>query len=154
MNKYKKRHNSRIIAAQVLYMHQVDPSLSWIESFQTLAQVHNFIDNESQYVIHYDFDHQFSRSLITQAIEKQHLFDEQLSQLMKNGIASIPLIERALLWIACVELNEDPPITSKSVVINETLELIKELSDESNIKFLNAILDRYASSLNTGKENS
>jgi transcription termination factor NusB len=139
MDKYKKRHNARITAAQTLYMTIIDRSTQWHESLDTLSTL-----EETKHIL---FDRNFVEELVKTALKDSSDFDEALSPLMKNGIESIPAIERAILWIACVELNKRPIVVSKSVIFNESLNLIKELSDHTNVKFLNALLDHYAQSL-------
>ncbi len=139
MDKYKKRHNARIAAAQVLYTTIIDKSAQWHDSLRALSLV-----DETRGSV---FDLEFATQLIEGALKEHVAYDTALSPLMRNGIESIPAIERAILWIACVELNQKPMITSKSVIFNESLNMIKELSDQTNVKFLNALLDRYAQSL-------
>jgi len=144
MDKYKKRHNARIIAAQVLYISAIDPEALWHESLQTLSTL-STLKSPTGLV----FDQEFAQKLIESALNNRDAFDRALSPFMKNGIKSIHVIERAILWIACSELNAIPMTANKSVILNESLNLIKELSDPSHVKFFNALLDRYASSLET-----
>ena len=139
MDKYKKRHNARVVAAQILYISIMDRESLWHDSLRTLTTL-----EQTKNTI---FELEFAQELIEAALKDRDAFDDALHPLMKNGIDSIPFIERAILWIACAELNQKPMLASKSVILNESLNLIKELSDHKNVKFLNALLDKYASSL-------
>ncbi len=139
MDTYKKRHNARIAAAQALYTIIIDSTAQWDEALNALSTL-----EETKGIL---FDKEFAEELIEAALKGGSNFDDELSPLMRNGIKSIPAIERAILWIACAELNKKPMLISHSVILNESLNLIKELSDHTNVKFLNALLDRYAKSL-------
>ncbi|MBM4222717.1 MAG: hypothetical protein FJ161_02820 [Gammaproteobacteria bacterium] len=140
MDQYKKRHNARCVAAQCLYSTIINPQDSWKHALDALQEIEN--NN-----IPLSFDRPFTEYLIETCLENADQYEEALSPHLKHGIRSLHPIDRAIVWIACCELNQKPLLTTRAIILNECLTLIRELSEEQSVKFLNALLDRYANDL-------
>ena len=61
---------------------------------------------------------------------------------MDRPLTQISPIEKAILLIAMVELNEASEVPFK-VVINECVELAKQFGGTDGYKYINGVLDRY-----------
>ncbi|MCR4942622.1 MAG: transcription antitermination factor NusB [Campylobacter sp.] len=73
-------------------------------------------------------------------LQNQEKIDEILSTCLKDGdIEKIGLVERAILRLGIYEINFSD--TDRAVVINEAIELAKELANDSSPKLVNAVLD-------------
>ncbi len=137
MDKFKKRHLTRQIASQIVYISFMDDLMSpWKEILIPLL--------ETQELNMSSLDLDFLTELMNSLQESLSVYQERFDSLMKNGILSLPAIERAILLVSAGEMHLQPSLTKKAVIINEALTLIRDLSEEKNVKFLNAVLDKYA----------
>lgn len=136
MDKFKKRHLTRQIASQIIYISFIDDLNPWKDILFSLL--------ETQELKLQSIDLDFLTQLMSAITDSSSLYEEQLNLLMKNGIASLPAIEKAILFVSAAEMSLLPACTTKSIIINEALTLVRTLSDEKNVKFLNAVLDTYA----------
>lgn len=138
LQKYKKRHNARLLAAQCLY--------SWLVSQTPLNEAKASVLMLPE-MKELDFDDEFFQYL-TQTVEQEnsHL-DQALAPFIKLGVENLHPIERAIAWIAVVELKAEPKLVPSSIIINEAVELTKELSDHNAHKFMNAVLDNLSKGL-------
>ncbi|NBW57750.1 transcription antitermination factor NusB [bacterium] len=138
IQKYKKRHNARLLAVQCLY--------SWQVSHTPLAEAKSTVLLLPE-MANIDFDDEFFTYLTqTVTVEKNNL-DLALAPFIKLGVDSLHPIERAIAWIAVVELKNQPLSVAPSIIINEAVDLTKELSDANAHKFMNAVLDSFSKAL-------
>ncbi|KAA6226451.1 MULTISPECIES: transcription antitermination factor NusB [unclassified Campylobacter] len=61
------------------------------------------------------------------------------SQLKENEVSKLGYIERAILRLGAYEMFYTQ--TSRAVIINEAIELAKEMANDSTPKFVNGVLD-------------
>lgn len=110
------RHEKRIEAVQNLFAYEFTP--------QTTERFPN--------------DPDLSRKVITQLPE----IDKTIAALaVKFPIEKIAKIDLAILRLAVYELQIDPK-EPKKVVINEAVELAKELGGEKSYSFINGVLGK------------
>lgn len=137
MDKHKKRHNSRIVAVQCLYTRMLAPELHFDleSSFKLLAEIQEL-----------SYDKDFVAQLVNGAYEKQEQWDDYIDAHTKFGAASFQPLERAVLWLGFYELSLTPRVVSPPIVIDEALEVLRDLSDERTRGLINGLLDRFAKS--------
>lgn len=82
----------------------------------------------------------FTQSLFLGINEHLNEIDEKLDELLKErDISQIGIIERAILRLGAYEILFTD--TDSAVIINEGIELAKEMGSDSAPKFVNAVLD-------------
>ncbi len=82
----------------------------------------------------------FTLSLYDGICENLSKLDLKLNaHLDENEISKVSHIERAILRLGAYELLYTN--TSKAIVINEAIELAKEMANDNSPKFINAVLD-------------
>ncbi len=82
----------------------------------------------------------FTLNLYQGVRENLERLDLQINtHLNENEIAKVAHIERAILRLGAYELLYTD--TSKAIVINEAVELAKEMANDNSPKFINAVLD-------------
>lgn len=120
-----KRQEARALALQVLY--QMD--LLHIDLDEALATL-DLTRDKAPYVV----------TLIEGWIRHQAVIDETIkTHLIGWEMDRLPIIDRAILRIALVELLYVPDVPPK-VVIDEAVELAKTYSDERARIFINGVL--------------
>ena len=62
-------------------------------------------------------------------------------------LSRMPNVDRNLLLMSCYELDHFRQ-TPSAIIINEAVELAKAFSTDESAAFVNAVLDKYAKSLN------
>jgi N utilization substance protein B len=83
---------------------------------------------------------EFSHTLFDGTIENLEMLDEQIQEhLSEWDYDSIGKIEKAILRLGAFEILVQK--TNKAIIINEAVELAKELADEKSPKFINGVLD-------------
>ncbi|CAA6803135.1 MAG: Transcription termination protein NusB [uncultured Campylobacterales bacterium] len=85
--------------------------------------------------------YEFANSLLVGIDQNMKDIDDNISKnLSKRSIGDIGLIEKAILRLGTYEILFGG--TNKVVVINEAIEIAKELCAPNSPKFLNAVLDK------------
>ena len=83
---------------------------------------------------------EFSNHLFKGTIENLDYIDNEIKKHLKGwDFEKIGRIEKAILRLGAYEILIDK--NDRAVVINEAIELAKELADEKSPKFINGILD-------------
>ena len=83
---------------------------------------------------------EFSHTLFDGTIENLETLDEQIQEhLSEWDYDSIGKVEKAILRLGAFEILVQK--TNKAIIINEAVELAKELADEKSPKFINGVLD-------------
>lgn len=90
------------------------------------------------------YEKEFVRELVSGAWDEQKRWDEYIDAHTKYGAASFQPLERAVLWLGFYELSLSPRLASPSIVIDEALEVLRDLSDERTRSLVNGLLDRFA----------
>lgn len=86
---------------------------------------------------------QYARRLFELTVQRKDWAEDIIESLSENwDLERIAMIDRIVLKLALVEMEEMPDVPVK-VVINEALELVKTFSTENSFRFVNGILDRY-----------
>jgi len=128
------RHLSRQLAVQALYYNQTNPT-----TIGTIEDYLSEVENETFVTADYKFTH----FLIEEAIT---YFDIYLS--MYQGGSHIPLTEldyneKSILVLAVVELKSSKEVPAK-VIVNEAIELAKELGATDSYKYINGLVNYQA----------
>ncbi len=83
---------------------------------------------------------EFSANLFKGTVDNLNVVDEAIKQHLKDwDFDELGKIERAILRLAAYEIVVDK--NNKSIVINEAIELAKELADDKSHQFINGVLD-------------
>ena len=82
----------------------------------------------------------FSDTLFQGTIENLEMLDEKIKKHLKEwNFDAIGKVEKAIMRLGAYEI----PVakTDKAIIINEAVELAKELADEKSPQFINGVLD-------------
>ena len=83
---------------------------------------------------------EFSHTLFDGTIENLEMLDEQIQKhLTEWDYDSIGKVEKSILRLGAYEILVAK--TDKAIIINEAVELAKELADDKSPKFINGVLD-------------
>ena len=82
----------------------------------------------------------FSKSLFQGTIDNLKMIDTEVQKHLKDwNYNSIGKVEKAIMRLATYEILIEG--TDKRIIINEAIELGKELADDNSPRFINAVLD-------------
>jgi N utilization substance protein B len=83
---------------------------------------------------------EFSNVLFHGTIENLELIDEEIQKHLKEwDYHGIGKVEKAILRLGAYEILAAK--TDRAIIINEAVELAKELADDKSPKFINGVLD-------------
>lgn len=135
--KLSPRRLSRSLAVQALYHYQTNKkSSSEIEDFLSSS-------NEDLYIrANYELMHM----LIDNGVTNFDHFINQYTQYSSRSIEEIQMVEKSILVIAAIELEQNISVPAP-VVINEAIELAKLYGGEDSFKFVNGLVDKLANKL-------
>ncbi|MBK1973006.1 transcription antitermination factor NusB [Campylobacter sp. TTU-622] len=122
------RHQVRQSVISLLYALELnDKNESFIDEFLNEKKIRNEQKN-------------FTLSLYNGICENLTKLDEALNvHLKENEINKLGHIERAILRLGAYELLFTD--TTNAIIINEAIELAKELANDNSPKFINGVLD-------------
>ena len=130
--KGKGRHLARERAIQALYQREI--------TGQTVADIHaQFLEDREMKGL----DVPYFQRLIRGADKHRNELDSLYSPYLDRAVASLDIIERVILRMACYELVHEAGVPYR-VVINEGVELAKRFGGEQGHKYVNAVLDKTA----------
>ena len=123
------RHQARSAVVGLLYAYDVGNDT-----------INDFFDDilEEQKIRNKQRD--FSRDLFAGVITNLNTIDSELSKHLDSwDMNSIGKIEKAILRLGTYEIVGAK--TDKAIIINEAVELAKELADDKSPQFINGVLD-------------
>ncbi len=122
------RHQVRQSIISLLYASEMNKkNENFIEEFLDKKKIRNEQKN-------------FTLSLYYGIVTNLAYIDENLNAyLNENGILKLGYIERAILRLGAYELLFTD--TESAIIINEAIELAKELANDNSPKFINGVLD-------------
>jgi N utilization substance protein B len=123
------RHQARSAIVGLLYAYDVGNKT-----------INDFFDDilEEQKIRNKQRD--FSRELFAGVINNLPTIDNELSKHLESwDLDSIGKIEKAILRLGAYEILIAK--TDKAIIINEAVELAKELADDKSPQFINGVLD-------------
>ncbi len=127
----QSRRDSRVLAMQVLYHYDMIGNLN-IDVEDLLGKSPN----------------PFTNDIIHGVIDNLEKIDEKISENLSNyTIDRLSFVDRALVRAATFEFMSKTPA---NIVINETLEMVKEysdLGDGKNKRFVHSLIDKINKSL-------
>jgi len=86
----------------------------------------------------------FSRELFAGTIQNLEMLDKELGKHLESwDFLSIGKVEKAILRLGAYEILVAK--TDKAIIINEAVELAKNLADEKSPQFINGVLDALGS---------
>jgi N utilization substance protein B len=91
-------------------------------------------------------DREFFAEMLAVTIDDAAALDALISQHAARGLEQLDAVGRAILLLGLAELKFRADVPTK-VVINEAIELAKRFGAVDSFKFVNAMLDKSASSL-------
>ncbi|AQW82133.1 transcription antitermination factor NusB [Campylobacter pinnipediorum] len=123
------RHQARQAVVSLLYAYEMGTdSEEFLEEFLEDKKIRN--ERKTQVVETFNQIRQKQDEI--DSVFKQHLKDEDISK--------VGLVERSIIRLGIFEIKFAD--TDKAVVINEAIELAKELASDTSPRFINAILDK------------
>jgi N utilization substance protein B len=123
------RHQARAAVVGLLYAY--DLGNQEIEKFFVDILEEKKIRNKQR---------EFSAKLFSGTVENLATIDEHVKEHLKEwDYEQIGKIEKAILRLGAYELIIDN--NDKAIVINEAIELAKELADDKSPQFINGVLD-------------
>jgi len=129
------RRRAREFALQGLYQWQLSGAdVAVIE--QQISEAKGFGRSDGAY---------FS-ALLEGAVREAQLIEQQVQPHLDRQFSLLSPIERAILLIAIYELVNQPEVPYK-VVINEAVELAKSYGGTDGFKYVNGVLDKFATNL-------
>ncbi|WP_100550828.1 transcription antitermination factor NusB [Caedibacter taeniospiralis] len=131
--KFKERRRARFHAVQALYQQAVAHT-----SINEL-KLQFYADNVERHLVEWDF---FYR-LLDGVDKNKVLIDHKINHYATNDLASINLIDLAILRLGTYELIDCLDIPYQ-VVLNEYVDQAKELGTEEGHRFVNGLLDKIA----------
>jgi len=126
------RHRARTLLVQALYQWQI----SGDDPGDILLQ---FVDGRDMGGADIDY----FRELMRAVPDRVQALDAAVEPLLERSIALVDPVERAILRLACYELEERWEVPAR-VVIDEAVELAKSFGAEQGHRFVNGIVDRLA----------
>lgn len=83
---------------------------------------------------------EFSNTLFHGTVENLEMIDEEIQKHLKEwDYDAIGKVEKAILRLGAYEILVAK--TDRAIIINEAVELAKELADDKSPKFINGVLD-------------
>lgn len=127
--------NARKAAVQAIYQWQITgQNLNLIEQYFIDEQF--FVENEEvQRTYFSEVFHAVPQNLI--------VIDELLSQFVDREVDAVDPVERAILRLATYELLHETD-TPYKVIINEAINIAKDLGADGSHRYVNGILDKVA----------
>ena len=126
------RRRSREFAMQGLYQWQLaGTDAATIETHMAVAKGFDRIDRP------------YFSSLLAGSIREAQRLEQSLQPFLDRKCAELSPIERAILFIAAYELENQPDVPYR-VVINEAVELAKSYGGTDGFKYVNGVLDKLA----------
>ncbi|KEA45681.1 transcription antitermination factor NusB [Campylobacter mucosalis] len=121
------RHQARQAVVSLLYAHEMGSSSDeFIDEFLEEKKIRN--ERKTQ-----------ASDTFRQILAKQNEIDEILKSHLKDGdISKVGVVERAILRLAIFEMSLGD--TDRAVIINEAVELAKELTSDTSPRFINGVL--------------
>ena len=126
------RRRAREFAMQGLYQWQLaGTDAATIESHMTAAKGFDKIDRA------------YFSALLAGAIREAQRLEQSLQPYLDRKCAELSPVERAILFIAAYEFENQPDVPYR-VVINEAVELAKSYGGTDGFKYVNGVLDKLA----------
>ena len=129
----QKRHWSRRLTLQALYQWQ----LTGHSTDEILAQ---YVEDENWDKV----DKDYFADMVSHCIANESKLLELAEPYLNIPSKQIDPIEKAILLLACYELNHKPDTPTK-VIISEAVNLCKKFGSVEGFKFINGVLDKVAS---------
>ena len=127
--KHKIAVKTREVLVQAIYQHLFDktPSKEILEQFRN--------EHRPEKV-----DFKRFKLCLDELIKENEAIEKTISKKMKIKENEIELIDKAILCLGIIEMNNE--IAPRSVVIDECIRLAKKFSNPESYKFINASLDK------------
>lgn len=130
--KPQARHKARFLALQAIYQWQV--------TADSVANIKiQFLDKTKSKKV----DAKYFDGLVEGVIKNVTTIDEAITPFLDRKITDLDLVELAVIRLATYELMKNLDVPYK-VVINEALELTKNLGSVDGFKYVNGVLDKVA----------
>ena len=135
----KQRHKGREIAVQTMYSLDFNSNLPPVGEFDIFQGM-----NDSEIAEVDDETRLFASYLINGTIEHLEEIDNLISSYSKNRpIDKIDCVDRNILRLGFFQLLYDKS-THPTIIIDESVKLSQDLSNDVSFKFINGILDTFS----------
>lgn len=135
---HDKRHVARVLAVQHLYTYSKTKQFP-TAFFETGSLLKEIGANR--------FNRRLYEEIVNGVIEKLEELDKIIAELAPEWpLDELKPVNLAILRVSIWEINFSKTMPIK-VIINEAIELAKELSDESSSKFINGVLGKIANNI-------
>ncbi len=93
---------------------------------------------------------EFSHQLFNGTVENLEMLDEEIKKHLNDwDYDTIGKVEKAILRLGAYEILVAK--TDRAIIINEAVELAKELADDKSPKFINGVLDAIGNDVSNSK---
>jgi N utilization substance protein B len=133
------RSRARELIVQSLYQMQITGH----DERELLRQFHERPDYER-------VDQEFFDEALRQIVRTQQQLEAEIERFADRPLSQLDPVERGILLLGIFELQSRPDVPYK-VVINEAVNLAKRFGAIDGHKYINALLDRAAAELRSGK---
>jgi len=126
------RHQARAAVVGLLYAYDLGNS-----------EISKFFDEILEEKKIRNKQREFSANLFKGTVDNLEQIDEEIKKNLKDwDFEQLGKVEKSILRLAAFEIIVDK--NDKAIVINEAIELAKELADDKSHQFINGVLDAMA----------
>jgi len=126
------RHQARAAVVGLLYAYDLGNS-----------EISKFFDEILEEKKIRNKQREFSAKLFKGTVDNLEQIDEEIKKNLKDwDFEQLGKVEKSILRLAAFEIIVDK--NDKAIVINEAIELAKELADDKSHQFINGVLDAMA----------
>lgn len=137
----EKRSLARHMAIQAMYQHELNGTglIQLLVEFR--PQDEPFEEDEQMNELRRLADFAYFQTLLEQTLEQAEALREQIRPLLDRAWGSLDPVEQSILLVCSSELKNQPEIPFR-VVVNEAVELAKDMGAEDSFKYINGVMDR------------
>lgn len=137
----EKRSIARHMAVQAMYQHQMNETgfLQLLMEFRPEDDVEQ--EDQQMNAERWAADFSYFQLLLEQAIEEHDSLRDTIKPLLDRAWGSLDPVERSILLVCSSELKNQLEMPFR-VVVNEAVELAKDMGAEDSFKYINGVMDK------------
>lgn len=139
----EKRSIARHMAVQAMYQHELNGT--GITQLLIEFRPCDDVDEEDQQMNaeRWAADFGYFQKLLEQSFEQHDALRDQIKPLLDRAWGSLDPVEQSILLVCSGELKNQPEVPFR-VVVNEAVELAKDMGAEESYKYINGVMDKLA----------
>lgn len=141
LGKAEKRSLARHMAIQAMYQHELNGTglIQLLVEFR--PQDEPAEEDEDMNALRRLADFAYFQTLLEQTLEQADALRDQIRPLLDRAWGSLDPVEQSILLVCSSELKNQPEIPFR-VVVNEAVELAKDMGAEDSFKYINGVMDK------------